>query len=245
MSEPLISIVTVTKNCAATLGRTLSSVRAAKVADIEYILVDGVSSDGTLEVIAQFDGLVDRLISEPDSGIYEAMNKGALVARGAYIVFINGDDELVPDGMDAVRRVLRTENPDVACATTLVSSATMPQDTLVARPWCLLFFNSIPHPSSFVRTSLMRQYRFREDLRIAADYDLFLRLFMDKRRFVSVDAVSALHHRGGASGDSVLSAAEVERIKRERLGWRYSLIAAVQAVHRWRKEFFAASAHGK
>ena len=92
----LISIVTVVWNAEATIARTLRSVAAVKAQDIEYIIVDGLSTDGTLGIIHSFGALVDRLISERDTGIFNAMNKGAAAASGRFILFINADDELAP-----------------------------------------------------------------------------------------------------------------------------------------------------
>ncbi|MDP2030655.1 MAG: glycosyltransferase family 2 protein [Thiobacillus sp.] len=237
MPAPLLTIVTVTKDCAATLEKTLRSVLAVKNADIEYIVIDGVSTDGTLDLLARYEGLVDQLVSEPDTGIYNAMNKGVSLAKGAYILFINGDDELLAPGFSAVERVLREGGGEIVCAITLVGSVATPSETLAAQPWRLPFYNSIPHPSTFVATSLLKQYRFREDLRIASDYDLFLRLFLARHRFVQVNAVTALHMRGGASGNSELSQAEIEQIRRERLGWAYPLANAVRRMHGWNKVF--------
>lgn len=235
MPAPLLTIVTVTKNCAATLEKTLRSVAAVKNADIEYIVVDGVSTDGTLDLLARYEDLVDQLVSEPDTGIYNAMNKGIALAKGAYVLFINGDDELLAGGFPAVERVLRGEAGEIVCAITLVGSVATPSETLAARPWHLPFYNAIPHPSAFVATPLLKRYRFREDLRIASDYDLFLRLFLARHSFVKVNAATALHVRGGASGNSALSQAEIERIRRERLGWVYPLANVVKRVHGWKK----------
>ncbi len=236
MSQPLLTIVTVTKNCAATLEKTLLSVAAVKNADVEYIVIDGVSSDGTLALIGRYGGLVDNLVSEPDTGIYNAMNKGIALAKGRYVLFINGDDELIPAGFADVTQVLREGRADVVCATTFVGSVASPSEVLIAQPWRLPFFNSVPHPSAFVTTDLLRHFKFREDLRIVADYDLFLRLFLSGKRFVKVDSATALHHRGGVSGNQVLSQTELERVKSERLGWRYPITNAITGVYRCLKK---------
>lgn len=245
MHPPLISIVTVTKNCGGTLARTLRSLKSIKATDIEYIIVDGVSTDDTLSVIEQFPGLVDQLISEPDTGIYNAMNKGLALTKGDYVLFINGDDELMPNGFAHVKSVLRNGNIDVLCATTLVDSVESPAEILIPQPWRLLFYNAIPHPSAFVASALLKKYRFREDLRIASDYDLFLRLFMDRRRFVKLDVATALHRRGGASGNISLSELEVDRVKRERLRWFYPLVATAKSLHRWLKIILMVISNGK
>ena len=232
MAELLLTIVTVTKNCAATIDRTLDSVSAVKRPGVEYVVVDGVSTDATLEAIRARGGLVDRLVSEPDSGIYNAMNKGVGLAKGRYVLFINGDDALVADGFSAVMDTMAWGQDGIICATTLVGELGSPAETLMAKPWRLPFFNSIPHPSSFVRRELLLRTPFREDLRIVSDYDFFLRAYLAGQSFRLLPVVTALHQRGGASDDIQRSQAELERVRRERLGWRYPLVNAVAAVYR-------------
>lgn len=232
MSELLLSIVTVTKNCAATIDKTLDSVSAVKRPGVEFVVVDGVSTDATLEAIRSRKGLVDRLVSESDSGIYNAMNKGVGLAQGQYVVFINGDDALVIDGFSAVMEALARRQYGIICATTLVGDRASPSETLVAKPWRLPFFNSIPHPSSFVRRELLLRSPFREDLRIVSDYDFFLGAYLTGQTFRVLPVVTALHQRGGASGDVQRSQQELEIVRRERLGWRYPLINGVVALYR-------------
>jgi len=233
-ARPLISLITVTWNCATSLPQTLVSVAAVKALlgeEVEYLVIDGASTDGTLALITACAD-IDRYVSEPDDGIYNAMNKAIALARGNYVLFINGDDELVPDGYPAAAEALRQARPPVLCCVTVVDALDRPTEVLAAAPRWLPFFNTVPHPSTFVSSDLMRRYRFREDLRIAADYDLFLRLYLEGHAFTISGAVTALHHRGGVSGNSALSAVEVERVKRERLGWRYPLIRLIHGAYR-------------
>lgn len=239
MSEFLLTIVTVTKNCAGTIGRTLDSVQAVKRDGIEYVVVDGVSSDGTLEAVRQRGALVDRCLSEPDSGIYNAMNKGVTLARGKYVVFINGDDALVADGFPVVMNAMGSGAIGIICATTLVGALDSPDEILVARPWRLPFFNSIPHPSSFVRRELLLHSPFREDLRIVSDYDFFLGAYLSRQHFHVLPVVTALHHRGGASNDVLRSLVELECVRRERLGWRYPLFNGVAVLYRQGKRLLS------
>ena len=237
----LLTIVTVTKNCVATLGKTLDSVKAIKGSDIEYVIVDGGSTDGSLELIAEYSGLVDRMVTEPDTGIYNAMNKGVALAQGRYVLFINGDDELVTEGFLLVLKTLKNRSPEVLSATTLVGSVSRPEEVLVANPWLLPFFNSIPHPSTFVTRSLLTASPFREDLRIAADYDFFLQAFLSRRRFLVVPAITALHQRGGASGNSALSENEVQKVRIERLGISYPIVNVIANTYRAIKKFLVPS----
>jgi len=236
---PLLSIVTVSKNCASTFEKTLRSVQSIKTDEMEYIVIDGVSTDGTLELALRYGDLVDALKSEPDTGIYDAMNKGVRLARGRYVLFINGDDALVADGFPAVMDALALGVDKIVCATTLVGDMASPAEILVARPWSLLFFNSVPHPSSFVCRDLLLGRPFREDLRIASDYDFFLAAYLAGQSFRVLPVRTALHQRGGASGDSDRAQAELECVRRDQLGWRYALVKVMAAVYRIGKRFLS------
>lgn len=92
-TAPLISVITVVYNGEEHIGRTIESVIGQTYKQIEYIIIDGKSTDLTLDVIAGFDG-VDLLLSEPDSGLYDAMNKGLNMATGAYVWFLNTGDQV-------------------------------------------------------------------------------------------------------------------------------------------------------
>lgn len=241
---PVLTVATVTRNCVGTIGATISSVAAAKRPDIEYVVIDGASTDGTLEQLQMASGVIDRLVSEPDTGIYNAMNKAVGLARGDYVLFINGDDEVLPSGFGDVMTALATWKADIVCATTLVGSVEQPQERLIAEPWKLLFFNSIPHPSAFTATKLLKRFPFREDLRIASDYDFFLRCLLARARFARVEAPTALHRRGGESGNVERSAAEVERVRHERLGSWYPFVNGIQQARRAARGTLAWRRHG-
>jgi glycosyltransferase involved in cell wall biosynthesis len=103
---PMVSVVTVVWNAAATLPETIASVHAQRgTADLEYIVVDGASTDGTRALLESDN--VDLWISEPDEGIYDAMNKGIALARGEIVVLINADDRLIPGALARGVRALR------------------------------------------------------------------------------------------------------------------------------------------
>lgn len=94
---PLVTIITVVRNDAERLAATMRSIASFKGSRIEYVVVDGASTDGTVPLIESQVGLVDRFISEPDQGLYEAMNKGIGLATGKYLMFLNAGDELLTD----------------------------------------------------------------------------------------------------------------------------------------------------
>lgn len=232
MSKKLLTIITVIKNCADTIARTLDSVSMIKTPEIEFLVVDGASQDGTLSIVQQYTEIIDKLSSERDSGIYNAMNKGVAKAHGQYILFINGDDQIEPDGFRDVVDVLRVSKANIVCATTIAPAT---NETLVPRPSDLLFHNAIPHPSSFVRAELLRSYPFREDLKIASDYDFFLHHYMKGYKFLILPFVTAVHTRGGASGDTARTLSELKLVRKKQMGLMYYFINLVDFAQRlWR-----------
>ena len=234
----LLTIITVTKNCVTTIDRTLKSVSAVKTDVVEFIVVDGGSSDGTLEILRSRGTLIDNLKSEPDTGIYNAMNKGVRQAQGRYVVFLNGDDEFIPEGVRHLLSLLRGAKEKIICTTTLVGDSANPSETLIPYPSRLPFFNSIPHPSAFVSRELLLRHPFREGFRIAADYDFFLNMYLNKKKFKTFPIVTALHRRDGASSDINRSKVEVLHIRRARLGPYFHYIESIAIINRFRKRIF-------
>jgi glycosyltransferase involved in cell wall biosynthesis len=108
--DPLFSIITTTYNCGAKLDGTLESVMAQDFKDFEYLIVDGNSKDGLQERLAQIKDLRIRSWSEPDKGIYDAMNKGIQHARGRYLIFLGAGDKLFPGVLQQISQDLPKED---------------------------------------------------------------------------------------------------------------------------------------
>ena len=185
------------------------------------MVVDGLSTDGTLELLEQSKFLIDKFICEQDTGIYNAMNKGINVAKGKYLLFINGDDEILSEGFASFFETLSKQDADILCCRTIVYSKNFDFDFLIPKPWRLLFYNAIPHPSTFVKSSILKKFKFKEDLRIAADYNFFLQSFVLRLEFKVFPFVTSLHRRGGASSNVKLSRLEIKKIRKRNLGIFY------------------------
>lgn len=110
---PFLTIITITYNAEQFLERTLKSIQQQVFKDFEYLLIDGSSTDKTLEIAKSYDTLFDRIISEPDKGLYDAMNKGLDLATGDYVWFINAGDEIARPDVCGKLFELSKENPDV------------------------------------------------------------------------------------------------------------------------------------
>jgi glycosyltransferase involved in cell wall biosynthesis len=179
-----VTVITVCFNSAASIEDTLTSVARQTHPDIEHIVIDGASTDGTVDVVLERGKHVERLISEPDRGIYDAMNKGILLASGDVIGFINADDFYPSDDvLSKVAAVFGDPNID-ACYGDLcyVKQADIGS---VVRYWCSCDFTPglfargwcPPHPTLFVRREIYQRLGgFDLSYRIAADMELMARL---------------------------------------------------------------------
>ncbi len=180
-----ISIITVCFNSAATIGETLKSVREQTYPDIEHIVIDGASSDNTLEVIASEGSHVIKVVSEKDEGIYDAMNKGIRFATGNILAFLNADDFYGDTGVLAkVALIMRTEQLDALYGD--VEFFRPGRRYIVARRYNSGRFSAsklgwgwMPaHPALFVRKALFERYGvFNTDYRIAGDFEFIARVF--------------------------------------------------------------------
>ena len=199
-APPTFSIITVCLNAERTLGRTLESMQAQTCRDFEYLVVDGGSRDGTLDLI-RGSGLPVSVVSEPDRGISDAFNKGVQRARGEWLGFLNADDWYEPDTLAvAARAAEHHPDWDVICGRQRYFHNGRPTATFDVNPALLRSFMSVNHIASFSRRALYQRFGgFREHYRYAMDYELYLRFFCGGVRFGRVDAVLANMGLGGAS----------------------------------------------
>ncbi|HEY8388161.1 MAG TPA: glycosyltransferase family 2 protein, partial [Parasegetibacter sp.] len=181
----LISIITATYNSAATVRDTLESVKKQSYPNVEHIIVDGESADETLKIVGEYPH-VARVVSEKDKGIYDAMNKGILLATGEIIGILNSDDIYADEHvLQQIADIFKDESID-ACYADLqyVKADNLNQ---VVRTWKSgnhrpnsFFYGWMPpHPTFFVRRRVYDQVgNFNLSLRSAADYELMLRIFV-------------------------------------------------------------------
>ncbi|MCB0396644.1 MAG: glycosyltransferase [Flavobacteriales bacterium] len=181
---PKITIITVCRNSADTLKDTLQSVGNQAYPDLEYLVIDGASEDNTREIVEQFGAHVTQFISEPDQGMYHAVNKGMALATGEVIGLLHADDFYADD--QVLRRVGEAfENPDVDAIYGDLEYVDKQRTEHVVRYWKsgnyapgkFLYGWMPPHPTFFIRTHLVDKYGpYRSDFRSAADYEFMLRL---------------------------------------------------------------------
>jgi len=167
----MISIVTVVRNDAAGLGRTMDSVAALDYPRREYIVVDGASDDGTRSVLERRSSEVTRWISEPDGGIYEAMNKGVRLSSGEYVCFMNAGDRFA--SRDTLRRVFDPPSQAELVWGDCIIESERREEYDSARDVLKRLHRqmTVCHQSLFVRRKTLLRRPFDESFRIAADYD--------------------------------------------------------------------------
>ena len=184
--KPLISVITVVFNGASTLEHTIQSVLEQTYDNVEHIIIDGGSTDGTLDIVRKYEDRIDYWLSEKDAGIYDGMNKGFSLARGKYVGTLNSDDYLAaPDVMELMAGVLEASQVDAVFSGLDVVDPENRKRVLrryrVSRltPFMLRLGLMPAHPTFYCRKACYEQAGFfRTDYRIAADFEMLARLLL-------------------------------------------------------------------
>ena len=219
-----VSIITITYNAGQTLESCIRSVAAQSWHDTEYIVVDGGSDDGSVSVIRKHEEKITRWVSEPDKGIYDAMNKGLAMATGDVAGFLHADDLYSdPDAVQKIVRLMEREKSD-ACYADLVYVDSSSTDKAVRKwksgeyePGAFLNGWMPPHPTFFVRKEIYDKHGgYRLDLGTAADYELMLRLIHKIGIHVSYLPETIIKMRtGGQSNASLKHRLKANRMDRK------------------------------
>lgn len=185
----LVSIITVVLNAKSTIEDTINSVLGQTYKNIEYIVIDGGSTDGSLDIVNKYKDRISKIVSEPDKGIYDGMNKGILAATGDIIGFLNADDmfynnfviqsivsAFASEAIDCVYgNLVYVDRQDIAYVTRRWKSQEFCEG-LFAKSW------TPAHPTFYCRKTCYEKYGlYRTDFRIAADVELMYR-FLQKNR---------------------------------------------------------------
>lgn len=209
-----ISIITATYNSASTVRYTFDSILSQTNHDIDYIVVDGGSQDGTVDIIKEYEKRFDgrmRWISEKDNGIYDAMNKGIRMAKGGLIGILNSDDfftsddvlytvaENLTEDLDAVYGDIHFVQPDN------LNKCVRYYSSRNFRPWAVRFGYMPAHPSFYIRRCIYERYGlYSLEYKIAADFDMIVRLFCKykiRAKYIEKDFVTM--RTGGISTSKI------------------------------------------
>lgn len=216
---PTFSIITVVRNAVDTIENCILSVINQSFTDFEYIVIDGLSDDGTSEIISTHLSGIDTYVREKDKGIYDAMNKAINMCRGKYIGIINADDAYFHDTLRNVHSVvLNFPNSEIVYGGVQVLSEN--SESLFVDD-SQLDQMMIAHPSCFVSSEVYRRIgAFNSKYRIAADYDFMLRARSAGVNFQNSGLLLAKYRPGGASAKFRLtSIREMIAIQAHHLGW--------------------------
>lgn len=216
-----IAIITATYNSGGTLRETFDSILRQTYKDIEYIVIDGGSKDNTIDIIKEyypkFNGRM-RWVSESDKGLYDALNKGIKKATGEVVGILNSDDFFTSD--DVIATVAANINDVDAIygdihfvAPDNLTKCVRYYSSRNFRPWTMRFGYMPAHPSFYARREIFEKYGlYSLDYKIAADYDMMVRLFCKheiKARYIQKDFVTM--RTGGMSTNSIRSRLQLTR----------------------------------
>lgn len=205
-----VSIITVVYNNANTIEQTIKSVLNQTYHNIEYIIIDGASTDGTVEIIRKYLDRIAFFISEKDEGLYYAMNKGIKMASGEIIGLLNSDDVYAENTISLVVDFFESHQVDI-----LYGNALMVDDTSYTSMYdCsnlneLWYRMAIPHPATFVKKDVYIEHgMFATQYKIAADYDLMLRFYSEGAIFGHIEDILTYFRKGGLSSQRELECLE-------------------------------------
>jgi glycosyltransferase involved in cell wall biosynthesis len=203
---PLITVVTVVLNDCKNLEETMLSVIEQSYKKIEYIVIDGGSVDGTVEIIKKYEHLLDYWVSEPDSGIYDAMNKGIDHSNGEWISFMNSGDRYINRSVLADIFVKDNwKSVDVLYGNHEVIYPSGRKRSVRAKAISEIWKGSrFCHQTTFVRNNF-KNWNFDKSFKVAADYNYFYNSFLSGKKFMYLDRCIASVRSGGFSDVERLS----------------------------------------
>lgn len=222
-----VSIITIAYNSAETIEDTIRSVVSQKHPDIEYIIVDGKSTDNTLSIIDKHKASITKLISEKDNGIYDAMNKGVKLASGDIIGILNSDDFYADENVITdVVSVFEKHKCEGLYADLVYVDRT--NTSKITRTWNSGEYTEgrflkgwmPPHPTFFVRKEVYEKYgSYNTDLRSAADYEIMLRfIHKHKIKLAYLPRIITKMRSGGQSNVSIKN--RIKANMEDRMAWK-------------------------
>ncbi|MBO7276882.1 MAG: glycosyltransferase [Bacteroidales bacterium] len=209
--KPLVSVITVCYNSAEMLKRTIKSLRLQTYSEIEYIIIDGASKDNTTQIIKENQDIINLWISEPDNGLYYAMNKGLDIASGDYLIYINaGDMFYSPDTLEKVF-ANHQDDVDIYYGDTMILAENQKEiGSRRLRPPKQLTKNSfrwgmtVCHQSILIKRTIAPKYN--TNYRITADYDWVLTSIENAKKIVNTKLYISKFLSGGLSSKHIMKA---------------------------------------
>ena len=206
-NQPLVSIITVVYNNSKHIRAAIESVLSQDYSKIEHIVIDGGSTDGTIEIIEEYGDKISVFLSEPDEGIYDALNKGIVRANGDYLGILHSDDIFCDDKVvsDIIQKLRDTETELCFSDLVIVDEVSGKVIRYVMahyfRRWMLRIGFFPPHPTVFLKRSIFDEFGlYSKNYKIAGDFDFFVRIFYRRQiKWVYLNRITVMMRRGGAS----------------------------------------------
>lgn len=210
------SVITASLNNKEELMYTYTSVKEQTEGDFEYIVIDGESSDGTVEMLETLRKQDRRVkyVSEKDSGIYNALNKGSLMARGTYTLFMGAGD--VFSHKNILREIWEYRGIDVIYGYAIFSSGPYQGQRIGCKLTLKSIFSDcvVAHQAVYMKTEILQKYLFDERFSVQADQDLLIRVYKDKYRFRFINKALCFYDGCGfSSNKDVLERTKMDRIR--------------------------------
>ena len=196
------SIITPTFNSSKDIIKNIDSLNRQKFINFEQIIIDNLSTDKTLEIIKKRARYKIRIFSKKDKGIYNAMNKGAVLARGKFILFLNSDDWLEKNSLEfVVNTILKNSNYHVYYGDSNFYNKKIFQFKHKSNIDKILKKNSISHQAIYYKKDIFRKFKYNEKYKVAADYDLTIKLIKNKYKFFYINSILSNNSLGGYSSN--------------------------------------------
>jgi len=214
-----VSIITVCFNSEKTIKQTIESVLNQNYYNIEYVIIDGGSKDNTLNIIEIYRSKINKIVSEPDKGIYDAINKGIQLASGEVVGILNSDDVL--DNCDIINKIVENFESNKELDSVIGDIAFINNNGKLYRKFSALHWNPTkfawgmmpPHPTFYCKKNIFYKYGFyRIDFKIAADYELMMRfLLVNNISYKYIPIVFVNMNLGGVSTKNIFSKIQINK----------------------------------
>jgi glycosyltransferase involved in cell wall biosynthesis len=214
-----VSVITVSLNAALQLPKTIRSVLDQTYQQVEYIIIDGASKDNTVELVSSFGPCIDKFISEPDKGLYDAMNKGINAATGDLVIFLNAGDYFVTrDVLDFTLSKMNLKDADLFFGRIVWNDPRTKDIVLSDHSWCNFTWDlkasNFPHPATLYKKELFEKIGlFNLDFPIAADYEWNVRALVSQRtKFQYINIIVTVFFSDGLSNSPIFASQFKEEI---------------------------------
>lgn len=233
MNKPTFSIITVCYNAAPSLERTIKSVISQKGADYEYIIIDGGSRDGTRTILEKYKNKVSKIVSEKDNGLYHAMNKGAALAKGEYLFFLNAGDTFYDDSLlKTLEQGIKPFSSSMVYGKLAIVNSNGEVIQIrkkLLNKWNIRLGTKVSQQAVFVKREVFHKLGgLNEKYHIASDFDLLCKIIEGNYIYRYVDLLTTKYDNTGISSDLKKSYSDTESVIKDRYGVLFAFIYRVK-----------------